>query len=245
MAGERRQRVLSRLIGDEGSPFETKHLCALSADLAGVSGAGILLITNDSVQGSVCSTSSDIAALEQLQYTLGEGPAIDAYRLDLPVLEPDVVHTQPPRWLAFTDPVIDAGFGAVFGFPLRVGGARFGALSLYRNEAGPLNDEQHADTLVMADIAAQAILVLQSTATPGHLAVELEVGSDYQYVVHQASGMVAAQLEMSVGHALMRLRAHAFAHDRFLPDVAREVVGRRLRFDPVTGNHVDQIEPLD
>lgn len=232
-------------MGDEGSLFDTKHLCALSAELAGMSGAGISLITNDAVQGSVCSTGSDVAALEQLQFTLGEGPAIDAHRLDLPVLEPDMVEPFASRWMAFTGPALDAGFGAVFGFPLRVGGARLGALSLYRNSAGPLSDEQHADTLVMADIAAQAILVLQSTAAPGRLARELEVGSDYQYVVHQASGMVAAQLDIGVGHALMRLRAHAFANDRSLPDVARDVVSRRLRFDPVTGEHFDEANPVD
>ena len=43
--------------------------------------------------------------------------------------------------------------------------------------------------------------------------------------------MIAAQLEVSVGDALIRLRAHAFGNDRPLTDVARDVVARRLRFD--------------
>jgi hypothetical protein len=41
---------------------------------------------------------------------------------------------------------------------------------------------------------------------------------------------VAAQLEITVAQALLRLRAHAFGHDRTLTDVARAVVDRRLRF---------------
>ena len=120
---------------------------------------------------------------------------------------------------------------AVFGFPLHVGAVRLGALNLYRDRPGPLTDEQHADALVMADVAAQAVLVLQANAPPGQLAAELEAGADFQYVVHQASGMVAVQLDVSVAEALMRLRAYAFGNGRPLTEVARDVVARTLRFD--------------
>ena len=56
-------------------------------------------------------------------------------------------------------------------------------------------------------------------------------GGDFRSVVHQASGMVAVQLEISVGQALVRLRAHAFGEGRALNGVAEDVVARRLRFD--------------
>jgi ANTAR domain len=77
--------------------------------------------------------------------------------------------------------------------------------------------------------------VLQADARPGKLAAELEAGADFQYVVHQASGMVAAQLDVSVGQALIRLRAYAFGDDRPLTEVAQEVVARKLRFDDRSG----------
>jgi ANTAR domain len=112
---------------------------------------------------------------------------------------------------------------------------RLGALNLYRDKPGRLTNDQHADALVMADIAAQAVLVLQANAEPGQLAVELEAGADFQYVVHQASGMVSAQLDISVGQALIRLRAYAFGNERPLADVARDVVARSLRFDAASG----------
>ena len=60
---------------------------------------------------------------------------------------------------------------------------------------------------------------------------ELERGGNFRFVVHQASGMVAAQLEIGVGEALVRLRAYAFANDRLLSDVAEDVVVRRLRLE--------------
>ena len=196
-----------------------------------MTGAGIMLMSADVPRGSVCTTNEVSALVEQLQYTLGEGPCVDAYRQDRPVLEPDLAHPVTSRWVAFTGPAIEAGVRAVFGFPLRVGAVRLGALNLYRDRPGPLSDEHHADALVLAHIAAEAVLMLQANAPPGKLAEELETGADFHYVVHQASGMVAAQLDISVGQALIRLRAHAFGNDRPLPQVAAAVVGRTLLFE--------------
>jgi hypothetical protein len=123
----------------------------------------------------------------------------------------------------------------VFGFPLEVGTVRLGALNLYCDVPGPLADDRHADALLMADIVAQALLLLQAGAPAGTVATELDANADFKYVVHQASGMAAAQLEITVGQALIRLRAHAFGNDRSLTDVARDVVERRLRFDAQSG----------
>lgn len=195
-----------------------------------MSGAGIMLMSGDVQRGSVCSTDSVSALIEQLQYALGEGPCVDAYRLDRPVVEPDLAAPRVPRWPAFAAPAMAAGVRAVFGFPLQVGALRLGALNLYRDEPGKLTGDQHADALVMADVAAQALLVLQADARPGRLAAALESGADFQYVVHQAAGMVAVQLGVAIGDALVRLRAHAFGNSLALADVARLVVDRRLRF---------------
>jgi hypothetical protein len=104
-------------------------------------------------------------------------------------------------------------------------------MNLYCDRPGGLTDDQHADALVMAGVTAQALLIMQSKAPPGALAAELEHGSNFQHVVHQASGMVAAQLDISVAQALIRLRGYAFGHNRLLADVARDVVARRLRLE--------------
>jgi hypothetical protein len=237
VAGERRLRILSRLVGDGAPELETKRLCQVCAEVTGMSGAGLMLMSGDVPRGPVCSTDEASAVIEQLQYELGEGPCVDAFNQDRPVLEPDLADPATPRWLAFAGPALEAGARAVFGFPLQLGAVRLGALNVYRDRPGPLTGEQHADALVMADVAAQALLVMQANAPPGQLAAELEASADFQYVVHQASGMVAAQLEVSVGQALIRLRAHAFGNDRPLTEVAKDVVARRLRFDSQSGEN--------
>lgn len=228
--GERRLRILDLLIGCGDTALCTSRLCEVCAQVTGMNGAGVMLMSGEVPRGSLCTTNEVSDAIEQLQYVLGEGPCVDAYRQDWPVLEPDLANPQSPRWPAFCAQAIAAGARAVFGFPLQIGSVRLGALNLYRDRPGPLTDDQHADALVLADLVAQSVLVLQANAPANTLAVELEAGADLHYALHQASGMVSVQLGVSVGHALVRLRAYAFANGRSLADVAESVITRTVRF---------------
>jgi GAF domain-containing protein len=224
-------RLLARLLGGS-SELETTRLCAVCAEVTGMTGAGIMLMSGDVPRGALCASDEGSALIERLQGSLGEGPCVDAFLEDRPVAEPDLARPAVSRWPAFSAAAVEAGVRAVFGFPLHVGAVRLGALNLYRDRPGPLSAEQTADALVMANIAAQTVLVLQAEAPPGRLAAELETGADFQYVVHQAAGMVAAQMGVSVGQALVRVRAFSFVGDRSVAEVAADVVARRLRFDP-------------
>jgi len=203
-----------------------------------MTGAGIMLIADDGPHGSICTTDAVSELIEELQFTLGEGPCVDAHREQRPVVEPDLANPDVSRWVSFTPPVVASGVRAVFGFPVSVGDVRVGALNLYRDRPGPLTDDQHADAVLIAGLAARAIFEMQARAAPGVLGAELEVGTNFQFVVHQAAGMVAVQLGVDVAESTLRLRAHAFSTDRLVADVARDVVARRLRFDRSDGEPV-------
>jgi hypothetical protein len=110
----------------------------------------------------------------------------------------------------------------VFGFPLRVGTVRLGALNLYRDCPGPLSGDQHADALVIADVAGRWVLEAQAGAP-------LDTVAGFHFAVHNAAGMVWVQEGISVTEALIRLRAYAFSSDRLLAGVAEDVLARRLR----------------
>lgn len=231
MAEDRLERILAVLSsGGEVTPG-TARVCEVCVDVVGVSGAGIMLMSGDVPGGAVCTTNRVSSLIEELQFTLGEGPCVDAYHLDRPVLEPELADPDTPRWLAFTPPAVEAGARAIFGFPLQVGAVRLGALNLYRDQPGPLTDDQYADALVLAGVAGRAVLAMQAPATPGELGAELEAGANFRFVVHQAAGMVSVQLGVSVAEALVRLRAYAFGNNRLLTEVAEEVVNRQLRLD--------------
>jgi GAF domain-containing protein len=228
--GDRLVRILAELSSGGATEPEAARLCDVCVDVCLMSGAGIMLMAGK-VQSSVCSSDEVSALIEELQYTLEEGPCVDAYLQDRPVLEPNLAEPRTPRWFAFAPPAVEAGVRAIFGFPLQVGAVRLGALNLYRARPGPLSDEQNADALVLAGVAARAVLAMQAHAPPGELAPELERGANFHFVVHQATGMVGAELGVSAGDALRRLRAYAFTNGRMLTEVANDVVARKLRFD--------------
>jgi hypothetical protein len=177
----------------------------------------------------LCTTDEVSQLIEELQYTLGEGPCVDAHQQDKVVAEPDLADPVTRRWPAFTPPALQAGVRAIFGFPLRVGTVHLGALNLYRDLPGPLTGDQHADALVVADVAARWVLEAQAGAPVDMVAEELEVSADFHFAVHNAAGIVSVQEGISVTEALIRLRAFAFSSDRLLADVAQDVISRRLR----------------
>ncbi len=228
MAGDRLQRILVALSAGAGG-WSAARLCAVCPGIVGANGAGVMLMSGDIPRGSLCTTDEVSHLIEELQYSLGEGPCVDAYQQDVVVSEPDLADPATRRWFAFSPPALDAGVRAVFGFPLRVGAVRLGALNLYRDSPGPLSHDQHADALVLANVAARWVLEAQSGAPAGAIARELEIGADFHYIVHNAAGMVSVQLGVTVTEALIRLRAYAFSSDRLLADVARDVVARTLR----------------
>jgi GAF domain-containing protein len=188
-----------------------------------------MLMSGDIPRGSLCTSNEVSHLIEDLQYTLGEGPCVDAYQQDRVVAEPDLAEPVTRRWLAFSPSALQAGVRAVFGFPLRAGAVRLGALNLYRDGPGPLSGDQHADALVVAGVAARWVLEAQAGAASGALAEELEIGADFHLLVHNAAGIVSVQEGVSVTEALIRLRAHAFSSGCLLADVAQDVVAHRLR----------------
>ncbi len=213
--------------GDERSPT---RLCEVASTVIGVEGAGVMLMSGHVPQGSLCTTNTVSNLMEQWQYTLGEGPCVDAYTLDQVVVEPDLEKPTTPRWLAFTPRALEMGVRAVFGFPLHEKTVRLGALNLYQDRPGALDAEQFANALVLAEIIAHWVMDAQAAAPDGSIADQLDSDSDFHYVVQNAAGMVSVQLGVSVTESLLRIRASAFRENRLVKDIAEDIVSRRLRF---------------
>ena len=59
--------------------------------------------------------------------------------------------------------------------------------------------------------------------------------------IDQATGMLTEQLGVGIEEAFVRLRAYAYADDRRLTEVARDIVARRLRLGPGPGAPGDHV----
>lgn len=206
------------------------RLCDTCVEVLEVDGAGIMLMSDGEHLGTLGVSNEVMTVVEDLQFTLGEGPCIDAYWSDFPILEPDLDQPATNRWPAFSGPAVKAGVRAVFGFPLLGGGSNLGALDLYCERPGDLRAEQVNDAVTMAEVISTTILAIQSQTEPGELSDSLDATTNHA-IVHQASGMLSVQLDIDVADALVRIRAEAYTAGRPVDDVARDIVGRRLRLE--------------
>jgi GAF domain-containing protein len=224
----------ARLLDESAAEHDSvpRRICQLCVQMLSVSGAGISMVTNAGNRGVVCATDDVSAHIEDLQFTLGEGPCVDAAHFGTPILVPDLIIPDDivvDRWPAFLEGAGAVGVRAVFAFPLRIGAINVGVLDVYRSEPGPLHNGQLRAALLAADAAALALLDV-GTAHDDLFFDNLDARSAYQLQVHQATGIVQVQLGVPTEEAFLMLRARAFALGRSLVDVATDVVARRIRF---------------
>ena len=213
----------------EAAKSPEARLCSACVDVLDVTGAGITIMGGGQAAGPVCVSNPRMAALEDLQYAIGEGPCQDAFRSNTYIHAPRLDLSASARWPSFVDLAHDTGIGAVFAYPMTTKGAKIGVLTLYQDDEGELSAVQHADSIAMVEVLTETVLSLQDAAPAGTLAADLDEVVVYRAEIHQASGMVSVQLQVPVAEALLRIRAHAFADGRPLGVVAADIVARRLR----------------
>ncbi|TCO50317.1 GAF domain-containing protein [Kribbella antiqua] len=235
MASPRVRQILLEVLTDPPGHTSTAEqvldrLCAALIGAIPIDGAGVALMTSAGHAGLLVASDAPAAALENLQQTLGEGPCLDASREGRPVLLPDLARTGSTWSPGFAASAADAGVAAIFAFPLQVGAIRLGVLDLYRRTTGALDSLELAEALDFASAATTILLDLQHGAPPGELHPLLAEVADGHREIHQATGMVSVQAAVGLTEALLLIRAHAYATERSLFDIAKDVVHRRLNF---------------
>lgn len=223
----------------DGTPVSVAHVCHAAVSATGTDGAAVILRLAATPRETLFASDPRAAAIEEMALTLGEGPCQDAWS-GSPALAPDLGTAESQaRWPAFAPAAVDAGIRAAFALPLQIGAIRLGSMNLYRVRAGALTRAQLADALILTDAARGLLLDSVRSTGSGDDQVDGEVmplwSRPRHPEVHQATGMITAQMGVTATVAFARLRAYAFAHDQLLHDVARDVVERRLRFAPETG----------
>lgn len=190
-----------------------------------VAGAAAVLMSDDG-SGRVEGEDGDHAgAMVRLQFDLGEGPSFDAHRTGEALAVADLAATDGELWPALVR-AAPPSVRSVYVVPLQIGGVRLGVLWTHRDRPGHWTVGEYRDAQAVAELLVTAIL----DARPVGEAVGRE--DFHGAVVHQATGMMAARLGVGLDEALARLRATAFAEDRSLYDLCRDVVARRDRPAP-------------
>jgi hypothetical protein len=228
------QRVLEIVRAARASSDGTArvaHLCDLAAGSLPVNGVGLSLTGGRGRHSRLAATDEISGQIEDLQVLLGQGPCVDAVTAGAPVLVADMTRaTVRARWPVFASAAVDIGVRAAFAVPLLVGDLRLGAMDLYRDDVGSLDQAQVAEAQDYATAAVEILLDLHNRAGSGGLR-SLSAGWGATSLVAQATGMVMVQLDVDANAAFAALRARAYRENQSLQDVARDVIERRTRLD--------------
>lgn len=234
MDGEQRQ-PLWQAIADSAATADRRGgwahaVCVACVETMDQVDAAIMSLRASPRSEEVLGASDTWAArLAELEYTVGEGPGVEAFETGSPVLVPDLSAEQV-RWPGFGQSTLAAGLGAVFAFPLQFGAIRLGTLELVRRRPGVLPSAEARDAALAADLVTAALLRQSREAERAGREFAPRTVTSYENV-HIATGMLAAQLGISLNDAFARLRAHAYSADRSLLEVARDVLERRITLE--------------
>lgn len=214
-------RLVARL---QDAPAGTvpSELCRDVVALVGVDDVSLSLIGAAGQRHTLCGSSEQARTLDQWQFTLEEGPCLRAAQTgevaSAPTSDPSV------PWPELAEKARELGYEAIAGVPLAVAGVTIGALNL-QARAGSLSEEAIDRAVAVAERLAPALLE--------HIAGTITDSAERtdRAVIHQATGMVAGQLGVSVTDALAALRARAWSDDRLLDDLAQDVLRGDVRLD--------------
>ena len=199
------------------------RLCRVCIERTGVDGGGVAVLSSQGSPVLLHATDEVARAVTDLQFTVGQGPSVDAAASGAPVLVPDTTErtAQTERWPALLSELHALEVRALFAFPIRVGAVALGTLDLYRHDPGELTPRQVGIGVTVGTAIGDALL-----------APDPRPNSDQRYpmTVHRAAGMVMVQLETSVEEALLRIRATAFEEGVPVTTVATEVLEGLRRF---------------
>lgn len=189
---------------------------------------GAAVSTVGGLLGSATLTATDDRAvrLDRLQFDLIDGPCWEAVRTSAPVIEPDLPGRGAARWPRFATAAETTGVKAMFAFPLAVGDLAFGSVDLYALDPVALDPGETQQAATMAGVIGRRVL---TDALSGAEAEEQD-GPIARRIIHQATGIVLAQLDIDAGDALLLIRARALATGRPSAQIAQAVLDGELSF---------------
>ncbi len=182
-------------------------------DIPGATDASITLVERNRVTTPV-TTSDRARAVDELQYTLQEGPCLAALRQQVIVRVDAMADEQ--RWPTFASRAAELGVSSMLAFQLFVDGDVLGALNLHA--ATPHAFDEQAETIGFL-LASHAAIALAATLDKSNLRTALASRD----VIGQAKGILMERFKVTADQAFELLVMTSQKTHRKLRDVADEL----------------------
>jgi GAF domain-containing protein len=198
-------------------------LTSRTAELIGVPAVGLLLADVHGCLQVMAASDEATRLLELFQIQICEGPCLDAYATQAPVVNADL-RTAKDRWPMFAPRATAVGFRSVHALPLRLRAKVIGALNLFGTQAGGLEPGDVKVVQALADVATIGLLQERAIRHGEILTEQLQHALTSRVIIEQAKGALARAHGGDVDHAFELLRTYARDHNLKLIDIARTVV---------------------
>ena len=207
------------------------HRCVEAID---VDAAGVMLALPGGELQFVASSSESMRVLELFQIQANEGPCVDCYGAGTPVVA-KTLRDLDVRWPRFAPRAVAQGFHSVHCLPMRLRGRTIGALNLFSEAEGALDETDVILAQGLADVATIAILQHQTSLNSKILNDQLSNALNSRIIIEQAKGMISQATACDMDLAFASLRSYARRRNERLTEVAASIVDGALAIDALAG----------
>lgn len=198
------------------------HIAQFAKKLIGEGCEVSMTVLDGAKAVTVACTGEPAAALDGRQYEAGHGPCLDAARTGQELWIHDMGHET--RWPDYTPRALEAGILSSVAIPLRVQEQVIGAVNIYMEGAGALDEPAARLARTFASYAAVVLHNAQVLAASGARAHQMQEAMASRAVIEQAKGILMGQRRIGPDEAFDLLKWLSQNSNRKLHDVAQALV---------------------
>jgi GAF domain-containing protein len=233
--------VLTRSLLDASTIGEAleRILAALMVVIPATDVASVTMRAPDGTFHTPVETDPLALDLDQVQYTTGEGPCVDAARLSGPALACSDDLAVDSEWPVFGPAAAKRGMGSLLSTAL-LPDARpprlSGALNLYSRKTYAFTNADQDTALLLATHASLALAHTAALTNAELKAEQLRKAIDSRDVIGQAKGILMHRRGITAQEAFDVLRLTSQSLNVKLADLATSLAARHADLDPPSKN---------
>ena len=194
--------------------------------IPGAEGAGLTLL-EENRSDTIVATADFVARIDDIQYSLGQGPCVSAVANRQIVLSGSLGGDR--RWPQFGSRVARLGVHSVVSLPLITDEGVVGAMNVYAHDKNAFTADAGRLGELFAVPAAIAVQNAQVLAQTKRLASQLQAALSSRGVIERALGIMMSRSGGTEAEALDRLRTLSQNQHEKLPVVAQSIVQEAVR----------------
>ncbi|MEU6809309.1 GAF and ANTAR domain-containing protein [Streptomyces sp. NPDC046831] len=226
--GTKAARLVAEAAAGARAEEVPQRVCAAVSEGLGVDGATLSLLTDTPSRQLLAASNDDALVLEEIQFTVLEGPCLTAAHSGEPLEVDDLRHELTP-WPLFGATMREKlpHVRSVYGLPLFFGDYVLGSVDLLAHRPHALGAEALEEASEVADAVSAALLQIRGTLLSGDRAPAWEpeeVVRTHWFDTARAIGTLVSRQGLTPENALALIRAEAFRTGRSLADITTDIL---------------------